>query len=96
MQHKKEKRMKYEEACDLLKNKQDLIGTRTEKGITISQLIIVPSDEEQRKLFFDMSLWNKNFAGAILRYKDCDVEVWGIDLSYYIEKKVLFYKKIES
>jgi hypothetical protein len=88
--------MKYEEACALLKNKQNLIGTKTEKGVTIDQLIIVPSDKEQREQFFDMSLWNKNFAGAILRFKDCDVEVWGIDLSYLVEKRVLFYKNIES
>ena len=88
--------MNYEEANTLKQKSQSLVGSKTDNGMVISHVLIVPSDEKSRDQFFGMSLWNGNFEGAILRFKDQDLSVWGIDLSYLKKYGVLVNKNIVS
>lgn len=86
--------MKYEEAVELRRKSLSLIGSIDSKGFKIGEIIIVPADEKERKLFFDSYLFNYDFQASIQPFTDSQVEVWTLDLDYLMKANIVFYNKI--
>lgn len=86
--------MKYEDALELRKNSLNLIGSIDSKGFKIGEIIIVPADEKERKLFFDSYLFNYDFQAAIMPFTDSEVEVWALDLDYLRKASIVFYNRL--
>lgn len=86
--------MKYDEAVKLKLSKLNLIGTIDNKGFTIGEILIVPSDVCLRDIFFTTYLATKDADKAICPYINDDVEVWAIDIKHLQDANVLFYNKL--
>lgn len=86
--------MKYEDALKLKDESKSLIGTKDSKGFTIGEIIIVPSNEEERNAFFDSCILDYDFESAIIPYIDSDLEVWALDLDYLKKANIVFYNKL--
>lgn len=77
--------MKYEDAIKIKNTNKHLIGTISNKGFTIDEIIIVPSKEESRNRFFSLYLAGQSPDFAIEMYKGEDMLVWAIDRKYLYE-----------
>ena len=67
--------MDYSEAIKFRNDKECLIGTKTDKGLKIGQLLIVPADEGDRRKFFSSYFFIgdedeaiRPFVGSPLKY----------------------------
>lgn len=69
----------------------NLIGTKGEKGFIISDIIIVPQDEENKKAFVQNFILNRNAVVSIQPYIESSVEIWAIDTEYLDNANILFY-----
>lgn len=87
--------MNYDQAQNVVKNNQHLIGTHNEKGFEVSDIIIVPSDSSLRERFIMLYLSNKDAVKSIQPFINYDVEVWGIDTNHLFKANVLFFNVIE-
>lgn len=86
--------MTYEEALILKKQKSNLIGTVDEKGFTIGEILIVPTNEKSRNDFFMSYLLNRNADMSIESFINEPMELWAIDTKHLEEANVLFYNKL--
>lgn len=86
--------MKYEDALKLKNESKNLIGTRDNKGFTVGEIIIVPSDEGERKSFFDSCNLTYDFESALIPFIDSELEVWALDLDYLKKANIVFYNKL--
>lgn len=87
--------MDYNTAQELRAQNLHLIGTTDEKGFKIGDIIIIPSDACEQKLFFQTFIKSWDFEVAITPFisRD-DLEVWAIDLNYLKQANVLFFNKL--
>lgn len=88
--------MTYEEAILLRKEHLSMIGAKDAKGVTINEIIIVPSNEQFRKIFFENYLLNKNAEISIKPFIREDLEVWAIDLTQHQKNGLLGYKNLSQ
>ena len=86
--------MKYEDALKLKEESKLLIGTKDSKGFTIGEIIIVPSNEEERNAFLNSCILDYDFESAIIPYIDGELEVWALDLDYLKKANIVFYNKL--
>ena len=86
--------MTYEEALILKRQKSNLIGTVDEKGFTIGEILIVPTNEKSRNDFFMSYLLSRNADISIESFIDEPMELWAIDTKHLEEANVLFYNKL--
>lgn len=85
--------MKYKEAIEFVKRHQELKGTVDEKGFLIGDIVIVPSDKNNRDLF--LQNYAQNGGHVFCSFADDEeVEVWAIDTAYLEKANVLFYNKL--
>ena len=87
--------MNYAQAQKVVQNNRHLIGTVNEKGFNVSEIIIIPSDQNLRDQFIRLYLSSKDASKSILPFIDADLEVWGIDTKHLFQANVLFYNVIE-
>ena len=86
--------MDYSEAIKFRNDKECLIGTKTDKGLKIGQLLIVPADEGDRRKFFSSYFFIGDENEAIRPFVGSPVEVWAIDTEFLNKNNVLFYDKL--
>lgn len=87
--------MLYQDAKTIRESKLSLIGTKDKKGFVISDIIIVPIDEQSRQTFVQDFLKTRNFEVSIQPYITEDVVLWVIDTEYLDNANVLFYDVLE-
>ena len=83
--------MTYSEAIQWREKNLHLVGTTDKKGFVVSDLIIVPSNIQDRDVFLRNYLFTSNKNSAILPYKNKEVQVWSIDLGRMETHNILFY-----
>lgn len=83
--------MTYKEAQKWVEDNRNLIGTVTEKGIVYRELVIVPSDEEDRNTFLRNYVLSFYDQTAIIPFIGNDLQVWGIDTEMIRKNGILFY-----
>lgn len=86
--------MTYKEAREKLEQNKGLIGKINAKGFQITTLLVVPSEENARNIFFQSYLLNFNAEVSIAPFMTNDVELWGIDENYLKENNILFFEII--
>ncbi len=83
--------MTYSAAIEWREKNLDLIGTTDKKGFVVSDLIIVPSNVEDRDVFFRNFLFSSYRDTAIVPYMNKEVQVWSVDLGRVETHNILFY-----
>ena len=86
--------MDYSEAIKFLNDNENLIGTKTDKGLKIGKLLVVPANEEDRRKFFSYYFFHGDENEAIRPFIGSPVEVWAIDTEFLNKNNVLFYDKL--
>lgn len=86
--------MTYEEAIKLRNEKLNLIGSTDEKGFTIGEIIILPTDEREQDLFFKQYLYSWDNDTAVFPFRQSDLQVWAVDTDYFKKASILFYNKL--
>lgn len=87
--------MKYQEALDKKQELQYLIGTKDEKGFTVGEILVLPSDSSRRNRYLRQFIMNTtlpNYIGS----NDEDCVLWAIDTDYLKKANILFYKDISD
>ena len=86
--------MTYKEAQEWIESKNHLIGTVNEKGVVYRDLVIVPSDDLERKEFLRSYVLSYCNQEAIIPYINSDLQVWAIDTDLIRTNNILFYSKL--
>lgn len=88
--------MKYEEAQEVIKTHSHLIGKINEKGFVISELIMVPQDDNKRNQCIQSYIQTKDATRSIEPYIKDELLVWAIDTKHLVESNVLFFQEIHK
>lgn len=83
--------MTYSDAIQWRDEHLNLIGTVDEKGFVVSDLIIVPTNANDRTSFLNNYLYSEHKDSALVPYTNDDVQVWSIDLNRLESHNILFY-----
>ena len=86
--------MNYQEAKELKEKSLHLVGTRTEQGVIIGAILMVPLDEDKRNDFMRKYLLYNDENMAISQYLNDELCVLAIDVEYLVKHSVLFYKEL--
>ena len=86
--------MDYSEAIKFLNDNETLIGTKTDKGLKIGKLLVVPANEGDRRKFCSNYFFNGDENEAIRPFIGSPLEVWAIDTEFLNKNNVLFYDKL--
>ena len=86
--------MTFPEALQLIERKKDLLGTTTDKGLLIDLILVVPTDEQQKKEFVLRLMESRNPQQAIVPFMNSDVEVWATNSKHLYQGNILFCKVI--
>lgn len=71
-----------------------LIGQTDERGFTIGDILILPIDENEQKMFFREYLSTWDAESAIAPFVNSELQVWTIDKDYLLKASILFYNQI--
>lgn len=88
--------MTFPEALQLIERKKDLLGTTTEKGLLIDLILVVPTDEQQKKEFVLRLMGSHNPQQSIVPFMNSDVEVWATNSDYLYNKNIMFYDVVKE
>lgn len=83
--------MTFHGALQLIERKKDLLGTTTEKGLLIDLILVVPTDEQQKKEFVLRLMGSHDPQEAIVPFINSDVEVWATNSDYLYKKNLMIY-----
>lgn len=83
--------MTYSDAKQWRVEHLHLIGTIDKKGFVVSDLVIVPANDQDRDVYLRTYLYSKNKDNAIIPYMNRDVQVWSVDLERLETHNILFY-----
>ena len=87
--------MKYDEAVRLCQTKQNLVGTKGDRGDMIGAVVVVPSNaDEANEYWRRYILSNYDVVYAIEPYIGHDLRVMTVDLYHLEANGVLFYNDI--
>lgn len=86
--------MKYEDALKFVEDNQINLDKVDSNGFCYDKIIIVPTNPEQQKLFFQAYMINQDADSAIVPFMQEDVSVWAIDIKHLNEANILFYDNI--
>lgn len=84
--------MTYEKALEWIEANKKLIGTETEKGMYIGDLVAVPVNLTERENFLRTYVLNRGKNASIIPVRGDDFSVWGIDTNRLTPNGVLLYK----
>lgn len=88
--------MKFLEAVELASKKSNLIGTSTDNGGTIDDIIIVPTDRLEQEIFIRNYLISFDAQQSIVPYMNSDVQVLAvIDKKRIREQNIFLYTTID-
>ena len=88
--------MTFPEALQLIERKKDLLGTTTEKGLLIDLILVVPTDEHQKKDFVLRLMDTHDPQQSIVPYMNSDVEVWATNAKHLYQGGILFYDVVKD
>lgn len=83
--------MTYSDAIKWREDHLQMIGNIDQKGFVVSELIIVPSNTNDRDEFIRNYLFDGHKDTAIVPYMNKDVQVWSVDLGRVETHSILFY-----
>lgn len=86
--------MTYKQALEWIEANKQLIGTETEKGMKIGELVAVPVDPKDKEAFIRSYIFNKNNGITVLPYTNGELEVWAIDTDRLKPNGMLLYKQM--
>lgn len=87
--------MRYLDAVKLRESKKHLIGTKNAQGFYYGDLVILPSNENERNQCLKQYVLNNLVLNHYYK-EDEDVVLWGID-TYHMEKdNILIYNNINE
>lgn len=88
--------MKYSEALKVREENLSLIGTKSEKGLTFNEILVVPTDEKERERFFQNYLFGSISLNTMsgINTEEQEYEVWAIDTGNLKKNLFLGYKVI--
>lgn len=87
--------MRFDEALKVIENNNHRIGLKTEKGGIIDELIIVPTDVNEREAVIRSYLFDFNAQKAIAPFFNSEVEVIAvIDKEKIVSHGVFLYQSI--
>jgi len=83
--------MTYSAALEWRNKNLQLIGTIDKKGFVVSDLILVPSNAQDRDAYLRNYLFAGRNESAILPYMNQELQVWSVDLNRLETHNILFY-----
>lgn len=86
--------MTYKEALEWMEANKHLVGTETEKGMFIEELVAVPVNPSDRESFLRSYVLNRDSEVSVFPYVGDDMEVWAIDTNRLTPNGVLLFKKL--
>jgi len=87
--------MTYQAALEWIEGNKHLIGTVTEKGMYIGDLVAVPvSSTSDHEAFLKNYVLNRNADFSIMPFIGDDMEVWAIDTKRLTPNGVFLYKRL--
>jgi len=88
--------MTYKEAIELKKESIHLIGTTNHRGFKVTDIWIVPTDQDKRNEFMLCYIQNGNASSCLMHYVNEDLTVMCVDTSRLHDDLVVFYDIIRS
>lgn len=86
--------MTYKEAIELKKASMHLVGTTNRQGYKITDILIVPAEQDKQNDFMLCYIQNHNANSCLLNYINEDLLVMSVDTRYLRDDSVLFYEII--
>ena len=83
--------MTYSAAIQWKNEHLQLIGTIDKKGFVVSDLILVPSNPQDRDVYLQSYLFAGRDESAIQPYTNQEFQVWSVDLDRLESHNILFY-----
>lgn len=87
--------MTYEEAVQFMESKHIQPNQVDSNGFSYDDIIIVPTNPDSQKSFFQAFLRSQNAKESIAPYIHEDVAVWAIDTKHLNDAGVLFYDNLQ-
>lgn len=84
--------MTYKQAKEWIDANKMLIGTETEKGMVIGDLVAVPVNANDQEKFLRSYILSKQWEVSIIPFLDGEMEVWAIDSDRITRDRVLLHK----
>ena len=87
--------MTYKEAIELKRASMHLIGTTNQRGYQITDVLIVPAEQDKRNDFMLCYIQNHNANSCLMEYINEDLIVMSVDSRHLSDDFVLFYEIIQ-
>lgn len=84
--------MTYKQAEEWIEANKQLIGTETEKGMVIGDLIAVPANASDQEVFLRSYVLSRQWEVSIIPFLNGEMEVWAIDTERITRDRVLLHK----
>lgn len=88
--------MTFTQALQLIERNKNLIGTKTDKGLLIDLILVVPTDADLRDRFIDNLMITRNPQQAIAPFMNSDVEVWVTNSEYLYKQGIFFHDVVKD
>lgn len=88
--------MTFTQALQLIERKKNLIGSKTDKGLLIDLILVVPTDTKLREQFIDNLMITRNPQQAIAPFMNSNVEVWATNSEYLYKQNLLAYTVVKD
>lgn len=86
--------MTYEEALHIVESRKNQPNRIDSNGFSYDDIIIVPTNPQQQKIFFQAFMQNQDAQSAIVPFMHEDVSVWAIETKHMNDAGVLFYENL--
>lgn len=86
--------MTYKEALEWIETNKHLVGTETDKGMFIGELVAVPVNPSDRESFLRSYVRNRDSGVSVFPFVGDEMEVWAIDTNRLTQKGVLLFKRL--
>lgn len=84
--------MTYKQAEEWIEANKQLIGTETEKGMVIGDLVAVPVNASDQEVFLRSYILSRQWEDSIIPFLNGEMEVWAIDTDCITRDRVLLHK----
>lgn len=88
--------MTFTQALQLIERKKNLIGSKTDKGLLIDLILVVPTDTNLRDQFIDNLMITRSPQKSIVPFIGSDVEVWATNSEYLYKQNLLAYAVVKD
>lgn len=84
--------MTYKQAEEWIEANKQLIGTETDKGMVIGDLVAVPVNASDQEEFLRSYVLGRQWKVSIIPFLSGEMEVWAIDTDRITRDRVLLHK----